>query len=301
MRQQLEAGRVLETNYQTYNRSIYKVRALSFNELELEVQSLYIVVNQDNLRIAVINQEDARCWYIEEFALNSKEDTVVQLQEIFEAHAFLKAGYWKNIKIATAEGLFTLIPNELFDSFKEPVEYLNLQLGAKSNKELKTIPQNKVDATNIFVFSEEVMNFFKETYPQTEIVFTHYTQVFTDAVLAQHQENEGVHVFVEHAQVLITYIKEGQLIFCNTFSYRAYEDLLYYVMLVLDEQNLDNKQIEVYLYGKTSTGSKLFDLLQKYIKHLKFVEEKPNWLKFDSNFDDTLAHSYFDLFGFYIS
>lgn len=299
--QHLETGKALETNYQK-NRTIHSVKALSFNELELDKQELYLVVNSDNLRVGIVNQEDSRCLYIEEFALNSKENTVEQLKEIFTGHAFLQAGYWGKIEIAFSEGLFTLVPNEFFDSSRSLEEYLSLQANGQAEVSIiKQVAQNKIDAINIFEASEKILDFFKETYSQSEIVFTHHTQIFIDGVLAQHQDNEGLHVFVEHSQLLMTYVKEGQLEFCNTFSYHSYEDLLYYVMLVLDEQNLDNKKIAVYLYGKISTGSKVFDLLQKYIRNLKFIEEKPNWLKFDSNFDDTLAHSYFDLFGFYIS
>lgn len=83
-------------------------------------------------------------------------------------------------------------------------------------------------------------------------------------------------------------------VFCNAFSYKSAEDFLYYVLLALEQQSLDNNQIPLYISGRLLEDSAIFRLLQRYFKHIYFAPLLPNW-KPGPQLQQEPTHFYFDL------
>jgi len=70
--------------------------------------------------------------------------------------------------------------------------------------------------------------------------------------------------------------------FCNNYTFKAPEDLVYYTLFVMDQLSLNPEKAEVTMSGKISIKSEVVKLLRKYIR---FV----NVLKFDG--DTSLSYA----------
>ena len=95
------------------------------------------------------------------------------------------------------------------------------------------------------------------------------------------------------------YYAEGALQFYNTFSFTTAEDLIYYVMFVMEQLSLNSEKIEIDLYGEVEEDSNIYDLLSQYIRNVKFGD-RSELTKYTDILDVVPKHFYFNLFQQYM-
>jgi hypothetical protein len=92
--------------------------------------------------------------------------------------------------------------------------------------------------------------------------------------------------------------ENDNLLYCNQFNYHTPEELLNYVMVVMDQLELDPNVSKVQLWGNVNNHSEYFKILYKYIRNISFGK-RPAALNFSFEFDEIDENQYFDLFGLY--
>jgi hypothetical protein len=94
-------------------------------------------------------------------------------------------------------------------------------------------------------------------------------------------------------------VHEGdRLLYCNHFAHHSPEELLNYVMVVMDQLEIDPNFSKVQLWGNVNNQSEYFKELYKYIRNISFGK-RPSVLNFSFEFDEIDEHQYFELFGLY--
>jgi hypothetical protein len=101
-----------------------------------------------------------------------------------------------------------------------------------------------------------------------------------------------IHIGKEYFNLVIF---EGVILkFCNSFTYRNYNDILYYVLNTF--KNLDIKQEEtVHLSGHTEKYDDLSSAFSIYIRTLKYSEPAGSFT-FSYVFNDIIVHRFLNLF-----
>lgn len=86
--------------------------------------------------------------------------------------------------------------------------------------------------------------------------------------------NEGLIGYVSNDKLHLTYSNTEGFRFYNQFDCYYAHDYLYYLLLIMNEFGLDHQNYIVKIGGDIQRDSELFNLLNKHVRHLQFVDEK---------------------------
>ena len=291
----------METAQQFY--PTYKIKDPKFSIEELSSYSLNILVSDSDCSVAVIDVRKSRCLYAEksefEKTYSSKQQITI-LEQFYEDHHFLKAGFWKSINISLKNDKFSLVPLSLFDdSIADEYLALNCEIDRK-NETIYNYQHKNVGACNVFSLDNDLQEWFKITYPTRDINFIHQTSAFIEGITKIFTDRKkSLAVLCDHNSINIALIENKQLIYCNVFSYNTAEDLLYYVMYVMNELELNPDKVPVTIWGDFDQTSIYFAKLFKYIRELH-LGHRPETLSFGYVFDELFEHSLFDLLNMHL-
>ncbi|MCU0447423.1 MAG: DUF3822 family protein [Microscillaceae bacterium] len=273
----------------------------SFDIEAMNYYRLFICLGEDSLRFNVVNSRDNKCLLLEEFRFFSRlsvEEQMEALNRIYDNDLFLKANFWFGIYLIIKASPFTLVPREFFDEVN-PVKYLQHITPIHTNQQIFVNEQRSLDAVNVFLNDNLLIQWFKQTYPNRHLQYIHQTQAFIEGIRRNNLivNRPQMHVLIEPNYLIISVLNGDDLEFCNTFQYRVAADFVYFVLLVMDELHLDKQACELTLYGKINPISEIYKLMRTYVGQVKIYDEQPDWVKFSSDFDGLPHTYYFDLYG----
>ena len=116
---------------------IKKVKDDRFDEELLQQYDLLIQTGPKDFQLAVIDTTDNRLLILEDYAMGnvqSHAELQLALKDLFEAHALLKAGFWKRVKIGIKNNKFCQVSDFLFVE-SSAVNYLKLNASVEEGKE----------------------------------------------------------------------------------------------------------------------------------------------------------------------
>ena len=285
------------------------VHSIKDDRLETENLSKYHLsfqVNFELFRICIVDSENNRCLFLEDYSLTdvySTTDLLEQMDLLFEDHTLLKAGFWKSITVGIKNTQFSLVPESLFEkAYLKEYLALNTQLDREPGEEYHYFRHQQTDAVSIFTTNKRLIDWFKSMYPSKQIRMVHHTAPMIEGVMLQRQIQQAERtVYIQVEKYFLTIIvKEGKkLIFCNSFTFNSSEDFVYFVLFVFDQLELNPEKCPVIVWGELTHDSDSFSKLYKYIRHLKFGD-KPDFIRFSYQFDEVFDHRYFDLYNMHL-
>ncbi len=96
---------------------------------------------------------------------------------------------------------------------------------------------------------------------------------------------------IEEREFALVIIKDGQLKFCNWFSYSKNDDVLYFLMATLENLKILHSEIEISLGGMITKGDDLHFSISKYLGNISFLK-KPTNLTYSYSFNQLADHKF---------
>lgn len=229
-------------------------------------------ITESRFRFWVIDQRSNQYIWLEDFHLQTPGEELNALESlklIYSEHDFLKSNKWKNVNITIDNQSFTLIPSDIFRK-EYALRYLQLAKGMTIGKgeEIHQDLISEPGIINVYSSERELYNWFSETYPLMDVQFSHQSSQMIRFALAHGQEQTAF-LYLEEKTVHLVVSHEGNLKFCNRFSYKTAQDLAYYVLFVMNEIRVEPDEILVRLFGEVSDESEEFELLTKYLPNIQ--------------------------------
>lgn len=281
---------------------VRKVKSSKFNVDHLSQYNLYFLLGKQHFKFCVLDTKSNSCLLLEDYLIgsNKQPDEIVNtLNVIFETHHLLNAGFWNSIKLAFLSPKSVLVPNQLFDKDALP-DYLKMNCEIDSEEGYYYFKHNTGKMVNVFAANKKIVNWFRQLYPNLNIHLLHYSSALIEGIPRQNDasrlESMALFINVDSAEVLV--YQGEKLLYCNQFSYQSPKELLKYVMVVMDQLELDPNFNKVQLWGNINNQSELFKLLYLYIRNISFGK-RPSVLQFSFEFDEIEEHQYFDLLGLF--
>ncbi|HAI75941.1 MAG TPA: hypothetical protein DCM08_06795 [Microscillaceae bacterium] len=271
--------------------------SIKASEMDLDAlisYSLSLSISAENLKVCVYN-EQRKCLALEHYRFY-EQITPKLLQGLFENHLFLRANYWKNISLHFTNQIFTIVPNAFYEE-DFLIKYLKptIQLPAQSIIYVNALPQ--IQAQNIFAVSTELYSWFADrTYPNKSLQVTHQVTNLIKLLspLAKSQTSDRIFAIADSKLLALVVFKQGELIFCNVFSYKTPQDFIYYVLFVLQELKIERVQATVELIGEVSPKSQPFELLKPYLKEVLCLQHFDKRITLPFDFDSIELYQYID-------
>jgi hypothetical protein len=283
---------------------IKKVKDEKFDVDSLQQYSLLIQLGVRDMQVGVVDTREDRIILLEDYILDdlqSSEEQLQLLKSLFESHALLLAGFWKNVKFSIKNNKFIQVPSALFVE-EAAGEYLTFNANVNPDKEeVLFCRHGKSEIITVFSIYSELKKWVTSLYPNAKVHFVHHSASFIDGVLelADSHSDQPIYVYVDRFKLHIAYVSDGHLVYYNQFAVKHFSDYVKYIMLVLKSLRMDQRQSRVVLWGYIGKNSPHAIEFSKYISNVSFGS-RPSYLKFGYLFDEIQEHHFYDLYNIHL-
>lgn len=163
--------------------------------------------------------------------------------------------------------LFSLVPKPFFNK-KDLASYLKFNAKIMANDHIAFDELENHDLVNVYVPFTNVNNYVFDLFGEFD--FKHSGSVLISTLLSQNRSSSNTfcYVLVSEKEMEIVMISKKKLLFYNYFEYKNKEDFLYYLLFSLEQLDLDNKLIQLKLFGNIEEGDDVHKLCRRYIKNV---------------------------------
>jgi Protein of unknown function (DUF3822) len=274
----------------------------SFEYEKLAEYALYLQTDGYDVQYIVQRVADKEVMLLKDYtfptALNTDQQIQV-LEKVYELDWFLKANFWHSIHISLPCIGFTLVPVQLYQANRTEsyLQWVSPKLDDKHS--IYSTPIVKLKSQLVAQLRGDFMEFFEGVYPQAKLQYYAQTEAMLKHISHQYQRTKEAQVIVHinNQQVMIGVWRNEKLILLNQYHCPSAQDVVYFVLLVMDELRIERETCPVELLGKISPVSEIVHLLKNYIRHLNIGQPKPEWLGMNPDFDNVAYHYYSDLFA----
>jgi Protein of unknown function (DUF3822) len=212
--------------------------------------------------------------------VGSDEVLSAQLALILTKDVFLQKSYCSIHTIWSSS--YTLIPSLYYTPNDYPLDMTHTLLGS-------------IDAQIVYGPSAPIKQQIEAQYPR--VVHSHRVGVLIEALAGQVAAVYRLYVHTIGEQVDILYMDlSGKLLFCNTYTYLAPQDYIYYVLLAADELGIDREEVRVTLLGEMSVDSQLYELTGRYFRYVSLAAT-PTSITFSEAFEEFPRHYLYHLYN----
>ncbi|MBD0402515.1 DUF3822 family protein [Flammeovirga sp. EKP202] len=259
--------------------------------------SLHLRIHQSCLVIGVYDPENNECLALESYSYETAMNTtalIVNLHNIVQKHPFLNAAFWKRVHIISALSSFAFVPDDIAD---EETEQNILKLSSKFSSKKDKVFKNATNfgASIVYALPSELEEWLNEMYSNSSISYNHYANSFINEV---GELANGIHCYIDTDTICIVKTNgNNSLSFANTFKYKTAQDMLYFILFVVDELGLSAKETELYIWGELSNNAEEINTLRKFIGKVTFGN-KPKDVLYAYQFDqEPHQHAAVDIIG----
>ena len=262
--------------------------------------SLNLSISSKEFSYCIIDTLQNRCVALEGFPLEESLETIplATLDSIIDEHAFLSAGYWKEINVMIEEQNFNLIPTALFST-----DLLTEVLPVSTNLDHHYNSLSSIGISVAYTIPKNIKHWIQGKYPSQSINYKSPVAVLISTAQfhkVETKDTPALFIHLDEDQLHISCIKEKKLLFFNSFTTRSTEDTAYFTMLVVDQLKLDQEKTPVKITGNIHTYNSHYLRLGDFIQSLSFGS-RPSSLTFGYEFDEIEEHFYFDLLSLYFT
>lgn len=277
----------------------------SFSKKKSASYKLYLQISKTDIKLTILDSDSNTFIGLYVYLLNDVftfHGLTTPLSQ-FITHTPLMQIPFQSINIAFVNDRVTILPNAIFTK-SELATYHQFNFVPLNEDVFFYDGFTNIAAQNIFAIPDYLINLFSEVNNKK---ICHFSTSLIEASLLYAKSTNAlslvdVHVLPNSFQVLI--IKNKQLELYNSFDYQTSEDFIYYLLFVLEQQKIDNKQANIRLLGEVEKNSTIYNLLYTYINEITIVPKralmKDSPLKLSYIFDDINAAYYYSLFQQYL-
>jgi hypothetical protein len=290
----------LHTAELTY-KLIKQVKDERFDEDKIHQYALLINLGPRDVQFAVIDPSENRVLSLEDYVfpkVTSHQDLIQSLEQLYESHAYVKAGFWQQITVCLKNQNFVQVPQALF-SEDALEDYLKFNTHTNANQEdfIPVFLKNS-QAVTVFAIHKDLKAWFQSAYPSQTPSFVHQSGALIEGAMemAKNYPDNPLILYIDRFKLHILSIHNGKLIYYNQFLIKQFSDYVKYIMLVMKSLNINQQEGKVVMWGYIGNNSPHFQEFYKYISNVT-IGQRPTHLVFAYPFDEIQDHHYFDLYS----
>lgn len=283
---------------------IKKIKDDCFDEENIHRYRLLINIGSRDFQLLIVDTSENRVLLLEDYvlpAISSSTEQQSVLDQIFDNHALLKAGFWKEITIAFKNQKFVQVPKALFvDTALTDYLRFNAKLDLEKEEIIYAVsPKN--EAVTVFAVPKAVKQWLDGIYPTMRPVYTHQSAALIEGVMqaAQKRSDNPLYIYVDRFKLHILSVKDNKLHYYNQFTIHNFSDYIKYIILVMKLLGMNQQTSIVLMWGYIGKNSPHYHEFYSYINNVTYGN-RPDYLTFGYIFDEVQDHHFFDLYSIYL-
>ena len=158
---------------------------------------------------------------------------------------------------------YVFVPDSLYIKGKEKT-FLKFNVRLENDDYVTTDSIEKLNIYNIYLPYVNINNYLIEKFKKLE--FYHYNTVLINKIVSV-SNSDSCHCFIENMDLKILIIENGEIFYFNSFSYKTLDDILYYTLLIINDQSFKNKNIPINIHA----GKKIDEIKVKFNNFIKNI------------------------------
>ena len=224
------------------------------------------------------------------------DDLLNTIENIVKKNDFLSHSY-KSIKFIWLSNKNTFIPSSYFNK-DNPKKYFEFNQKLDDLDEIHYKELKYVDAYSVFVIPYQIANIFIKQFPDLNF-YNQQIPFIEHALFKYHSESKKVFVNVNDEFIDLSITESGKLLLYNNFMYKTELDMIYFIMYVFDQFNLNTENTELILSGFIDKKTSIYSKLKGFISHLKF-DKLPEDFSYSYTFNQVPPQSFTTLFNLHL-
>lgn len=254
---------------------------------------LHIHIGQNMIKYAVIDKGREQVKALVAASLKAGDS------EITEADDFLtdnKLGslHFRKVKISVETTKFTFIPNELYAE-QDKLNYSRF-IGPQQETDVIQNDIKKLKLKNISAVDSALQDLLKSHFRQPQLLSQADPFITGTRMLYANRTETVIYLNISLPTFEAAVIKEGRLLFYNLFGCSTPDEFNYFILLMLEQLNLDPAESEIIIAGDISRGDEYYQRLEKYFSNIVFAGTS-KLVMLTGIFSEIEPHRHFSLFA----
>lgn len=185
------------------------------------------------------------------------------LENIYNQNIYLKQAY-DSTHLAVLSEKFILVPQAYYHLDSDDEKWLGFNAEITEEDLLIKDVTPSYEIVVISAIEKDFIAFAEGKFNTKKMV--HAGHIFLSQFDAQTEKEQVFLNFHPHT-FEIAVIKEQKLFLYNIFDFKTKEDILYHLLNVLKQLNIDTHEVELYYYGLTQDKASL-KMIMNFIRHV---------------------------------
>jgi hypothetical protein len=257
----------------------------SFSESGLLNYDIVLLVDGNSCAYSIFDHGNNRFIAIESYRIPLPE-LIGQLQWLTSPA--------RSLKIIIENSRSTLIPSPLFEE-SEKNSLLNFSLEPEEDEKVLIDRLTQLEMVNIFGVNNLLYDQLTKFFPGAQIC--HVSSVLIESIWMNFKNliaDKRIFIYVREAAFNMLIFDKKQLVFSNSFHFMTPEDLIYFVIFVMEQSDLNPEEVPVTLLGAIDVKTPHYDLIFRYIRNVEFGSRNES-TGFSYVFDDVPGHYFYPL------
>ncbi len=189
-----------------------------------------------------------------------------KLKDIYSEFEILNGDFKRTKLIFSSPGRMMLLPKSFFEErHGQAICQLNMDLA--DDEEFCCLPVKPFDQVLQMAMPRKVKQFVNGKHPG--VVIQNELALQLSASARQTSLHPVMNVLLYRNQLTLTLLDQTTIRFCNSFKYRNDNDLLYYILNVVQSEQVN--ELTIQLSGRVNKRSPIYHLLRQYFKDVTIV------------------------------
>lgn len=220
---------------------------------------------------------------------------ITELFRFIKDHDWLTHTFNKTLCIIPSVK-YTIVPGALFIP-QEAENYFKFVHNLHTDEVLVTSHLASTDAYIIYSTEIGYPEIIKDHFPVNSSVIPQVASLIEYIVpVLRNQTGALLTLGLGENDFNLLLVENGKMIYCNSFPYSNAEDLVYYVIFVIDQLKVNAEKLKVNLCGDINQKSEVIRLLRKYIRTVDLLKFE-NQAQLSYALGEIEMHKYPDLFN----
>lgn len=257
---------------------------------------LSFFISSEECQISIYDIQKKQLLMLENRPFNPQMDMVENLQEIYDDHILIAAGFWKEIQVFFRNRQFSLVPYPVFDKSLLK-EYVRLNEPTDPNQdEYRFKILDDLGLTIAFAHPIVIKQWFREKYPKTSLYFNHQSIGYLKGLKGQlrNKAQSSLYVSLNHNEVQIAGFNLSRIAIYNQFKFSDVQQLVKLILLTVQQFSDAGQAIPILLHGKSELINPNLSTLKKYFKNID-LGQRPSGVMIHPVFNELDDQEYFDV------
>jgi len=231
-----------------------------------------LILSENRYFTYAILQSDGGFELLREYKQSDEENFTEFHESVLSNDHNLNSKFSK-VNIGISNKRLVLVPSVIFDH-NQSVHYLENSAPIWSSDKIMVDNIEDQDIKLVYAFRNSILNKYMQHFSNAEShnALTKYVNGL-NKLTSRVQYGQNIFINALYDTMYIVLYRNNTLTFANVYEFSTAEDFLYYVMLIFKEFQLDQETTPTYISGKLDKDSIIHDLLMRYIRNLKFINE----------------------------